>query len=98
MNWRVLECGMARRERIAKADAAVARARVLSASWQRPNGFANWMTAVDLRFELRGAERLYKKAGLTQLAQRVRRLRLSRDVSAAWQAFDRPEPTEGAAS
>jgi hypothetical protein len=98
MNQRVHECGRARRQRIALADAAVTRARTLSAKWRYPNGFANYMTAVRLNAQLIAAGSFYKKAGLTLLAERVERLRSSRDVPAAWQEFDRPEPTAGAAS
>ena len=85
--------GATRREQIAKADRAVARARATAGCWRHPKGFSHYMTTAEHHIELHCAELLYQAAGLTLLAERVQRLRDSRDVPAAWVEFDRPEPT-----
>ena len=90
--------GATRREQIAKADRAVARARVLAACWRHPKGFSHYMTTANHHIELQAAEWLYEAAGLTLLAERVQRLRNSRDVPAAWAEFDCPEPPAEATS
>lgn len=89
MKHQVGKFGIARMERIAKADRAVARARELAKCWQYPNGFSHHMTSCEHWLELQAAEWLYKEAGLAVLARSVRRLRDSKDVYAAWLKFDK---------
>ena len=89
MNQQIDKCGAARRERIGKADRLVAEARELAQCWRYPNGFSHYMTAVDCHTSLRCAEWLYEDAGLSVIAQKVRRLCDSEDVPAAWLKFDK---------
>ena len=81
--------GATRREQIAKADRAVAHARALAKCWRYPAGFSHPMTGCEHWLDLQSAEWLYEEAGLTLLARRVRRLRDSKDIAAAWAKFDK---------
>jgi len=90
MNQQIDGCGAVRRERIAKADRAVARASALAAVWQPGSKFSHYMTSCEYCVELHAAQLLYEAAGLAVMAEKIRKLRdpkHSSDLPAAWREF-----------
>jgi len=88
MNQQMAEHGATRRERIAKADLAVADARALAKCWQHPAGFSHYMTTCEHWLALHSAALLYEQADMSAMARKVERVRDSRDVREAWEVFD----------